>query len=298
MSEQWDGKTKGGLLGYKIFVFFIKRLGLRAAYFLLLFVSFWFALFSVKGSKAQYRLFRQQLQYGFFRSVISVLRNNYIFGMILIDKVAVLSGLKHKFTTEHINADVIKAMISDKTGGILVNAHIGSWEIAGQLLEDYGGKICILMFDEEKESVKRYMSTVETENPVRIIPIKEDGSHMMQISEILREKGILVMHGDRFREGVDTITHTFLGKQAKFPSGPYHLAAKFGVPVSFATAFREKNRHYRFYAMKPVYIDYPGNIKARKKEICEKSKLYIEDLEKMVRKYPLQWFNYYDFWAT
>ena len=295
MPEKWDGKTKGGLLGYKIFVYLINKLGLNSAYFLLFFVSFWFAIFSKTGSQAQYYLFRKRFKQSILLSLINVWRNNFIFGKILVDKVAILSGLKDRFSTEHTNADVIENMILNKTGGILVNAHIGSWEVAGQLLDRYGGKISILMFDEEQEQIKTYLSTVEDQK-IEIVPIKADGSHMLKISEILNNMGIIVMHGDRFTEGVDTFEHDFLGAKAKFPSGPYHLAAKFGVPISFATAFREKNKHYHFYAIKPFYIEYPGNIKDRKLEIYNKSKIYINELEKMIKKYPLQWFNYYQFW--
>ena len=35
MATKWEGKSKGTVLGYKIFVFFIKNLGLTAAYILL-----------------------------------------------------------------------------------------------------------------------------------------------------------------------------------------------------------------------------------------------------------------------
>lgn len=298
MTENWDGKTKGGLLGYKIFIFIIKYLGLNSAYFLLLFVSFWFALFSRKGSKAQYYLFRRRLKYNYFRSIINVYRNNFVFGMMLIDKVAILSGLKNRFTTEHTNAEVIEEMISKKTGGILVNAHVGSWEVAGQLLDRYGGKISILMLDEEQQKIKDYLSSVEGENRIEIILLKENGSHMMKISKVLNNRGIIVIHGDRYTEGVNTFKHEFLGEKASFPSGPFHLAAKFGVPISFATAFRERKKHYHFYAMKPFFIDYPGNIKRRNEEIYNKSKIYIKELEKMIKRYPLQWFNYYQFWEN
>jgi len=296
MPKQWDGKTKGSLTGYKIFIFLIKNLGLRSAYFLLLFVSLWFSLFSRKGSKAQYFFFRKRLHYNFVKSFFYVWRNNFVFGMILIDKTAILSGLKHKFSFEHTNAEVIQNMIKNKTGGILINAHIGSWEVAGQLLERYGGKISIVMVDEEHEKIKDVLSKFETENAIEIIPLKPDGSHMKKIAEVLTNKGIIVMHGDRYTEESSTIVHEFLGKVAKFPSGPYHLAAKYGVPISFATAFRERNKHYQFYAMLPVYIEYPGDIKKRKEEIFNKSKLYINELEKSIKKYPLQWFNYYPFW--
>ncbi len=298
MSENWDGKTKGGLIGYRIFVFLLKKLGLNAAYFLLFFVAFWFVLFSREATKSQYYLFRKRLKYNFFKSILFVCKNSFVFGQILIDKVAIMSGMLRKYTTEHTNADVIENMIKNKTGGILVNAHIGSWQIAGQLLERYKGIIYILMVDAENEKIKEFLQTAEGENKVEIISLKDDGSHMVKINEVLKNKGILVMHGDRFTEGADILEHIFLGEKAKFPSGPFHLAAKYGVPITFATAFREKKRHYHFFAMKPINILYPGNIQKRKEELYSKSKIYVEELEKIIKKYPVQWFNFYNFWKT
>jgi predicted LPLAT superfamily acyltransferase len=32
------------------------------------------------------------------------------------------------------------------------------------------------------------------------------------------------------------------------------------------------------------------------KSIEKTAQLYATELEKMIRKYPLQWFNYHDFW--
>jgi len=293
--KKWDGKTKGSFSGIKIFIFLIKKLGLNSAYFLLVFVAFWFAIFSRKGSKAQFYFFRERLKYPFFKSLISVYKNNFTLGQVLIDKVAILSGLKHKFTTEHTNSEVIENMIKNKTGGILVNAHVGSWEIAGQLLDRYNGKIYLVMLVAEHEKIKELFSSV-TEQKIEIIPIKEDGTHLLKINEVLEDKGIIAMHGDRFVEGAQTIKQKFLGEYALFPSGPFRLAAKYNVPISFATAFREKNRHYHFFAMKPIYVQNPGNLKKRKEEINKSMKVYLSELEKMIKKYPMQWFNYYQFW--
>lgn len=296
MSETWDGKTKGGLTGYKIFVFLIRKFGLNAAYFLLFFVVFWFVIFSRQASKSQYYLFRKRLKLGILRSFFNIYKNSFVFGQILIDKVAIMSGMQNKFTTEHTNADVISNMVNQKTGGILVNAHIGSWQIAGQLLERYEGVIYILMLDAEHEKIRDFLHTTEGENKIEIIPLKEDGSHMLKINEVLKNKGIVVMHGDRFTEGADTVEHIFLGEKAKFPTGPFHLAAKYDVPISFATAFREKKKHYHFYAVKPIRVSYPGNIKKRKEEIFNKSEIYVRELETVLKKYPYQWFNFYNFW--
>ena len=297
VDKSWDGKTKGSFSGIKIFVFLIRNIGLNAAYFLLIFVAFWFAIFSRKGSKAQFYFFRKRLKYSFIKSVISVYKNNFTLGQVLIDKIAILSGLKHKFTTEHTNSEVIENMIKNHTGGILVNAHIGSWEIAGQLLERYNGKIYLVMLVAEHEKIKELFSSV-TEQKIEIIPITEDGSHLLKINEVLENKGIIAMHGDRFVEGAQTVKHKFLGEDALFPSGPFRLAAKYNVPISFATAFRERGRHYHFFAMKPIYVKNPGNLKQRKEEINKSIKKYLSELEIMIKQYPLQWFNYYQFWKV
>ena len=45
---EWQGKSKGNVLGYKIFVFCIKHFGVRFAYFVLYFVAFYYFIFERK----------------------------------------------------------------------------------------------------------------------------------------------------------------------------------------------------------------------------------------------------------
>lgn len=295
-NKNWDGKTRGGKLGHELFIFFLKYFGIGFAYFILRFVSFWFAIFSRKGAKSQYNFFRKRMKYGKMKSVFSVYKNHFVFGQILLDKVAILSGLGKKFTYEHTNPEVIRKMLDDKTGGILINAHIGSWESAGQLLEMHGSKIYIVMLDAEHEKIKEVVKQATGPERIEIIPLKADGSHLKKIDEVLKNKGIIAIHGDRIMGDAATIEHKFLGERAKFAAGPFALAAKYGVPFSFATAFKTKRFHYHFYASEPIYVKYPGNLQERKTEIFNQSKKYVELLENMIKKYPLQWFNYYEFW--
>ena len=295
-NKAWDGKSRGGSFGHRIFIFLLQSFGLRAAYFLLAFVAFWFTLFARKGAKAQYYLFRKRLNYSLPKSLWYVYKNHFRFGQILIDKIAIFSGMAHKFTFEHHNAEVIQSMIQNKTGGILLNAHIGSWEAAGELLKKYGGTIHIVMVQKEHEHIRQHLEKLQAERQIKIIPIKENGEHLFAIREVLMNKGIIAMHGDRFMDDNATIEHAFLGEPAKFPAGPFHLASRYGVPLSFATAFRQSGRRYVFYAMQPFYVKKKANIKDRKIEILNQSKLYVQALENKIKEYPLQWFNYYNFW--
>lgn len=298
MDKNWDGKTKGSLLGHKIFVIILKTFGLNSAYFLLRFVALWFSIFSVKGAKAQYYFFRKRLKFNFLKSIFSVYKNHFIFGQILLDRVAIFSGLAHKFKYTHNNAEIIKNMIINNTGGILINAHVGSWQSAGKLLEMYGDKIYLVMVDAEHQKIKSYLNSVTDKNAIEIIPIEKNGAHLVKIDEVLKNKGIIAFHGDRFIDSSGAAEVDFFGEKAKFAKGPFQLAAKYGVPYTFATAFKENRKQYSFYAIEPRYINYPGSLPLRREEIKIHMKLYVSELETMLKKYPEQWFNYYHFWET
>ena len=73
--SQWDGKSKGTVLGYRIFVFLIQKAGIKAAYVLLYFVASYYFLFLKKSNKAIYYYFNQRLGYSNFKSKKMVFRS-------------------------------------------------------------------------------------------------------------------------------------------------------------------------------------------------------------------------------
>jgi predicted LPLAT superfamily acyltransferase len=87
-----------------------------------------------------------------------------------------------------------------------------------------------------------------------------------------------------------------MGKPALFPTGPLYLASKSKVPVSFVYTLKDTVSHYHFYATPGKVFPYPSRIKTRKQDIARMVESYVSSLEIMVRKYPLQWFNYHNFW--
>src|SRR5688572_26424235 len=95
---KWQGKSKGTPLGYRIFVFIIKALGVNVAYLVLRFVAFYYFLFSWSSTGHIYSYFRKRHNYGFLKSVAKIYRNYYVFGQTLLDKVIVMAGIDNKFT--------------------------------------------------------------------------------------------------------------------------------------------------------------------------------------------------------
>ena len=177
-------------------------------------------------------------------------------------------------------------------GGILLSAHIGNWDVAGHLFTRLETRINIVLYDGEHEQIKEYLEGVTGKRNVNIIVIKNDLSHIYAISDAFSNNELVCMHADRFIEGNKTMTANFLGLEAKFPMGPFLLASKFQVPVSFVFAVKENNLHYHFFAS--AIKDYSTYTK----DIVMQQMLndYAGEMENKVKKYPEQWFNYYDFW--
>jgi len=290
--ESWEGKTRGGVLGYKIFVWTLKNLGISFAYFLLIFVVSYFMFSSGSAFLAIYKYFRERMNYGKMKSVFSIYRNYFFFGQILIDKLAMLAGFQQRFTFDFEGEEYLRQM---ENGGLLISGHVGNWEIAGQLLVRLEKKINILMYDAEHQKIKGYLAEVLRRN-VNFIIIKEDFSHLQEIKEAFSRGEIIAMHGDRYMEGNKTVITDFLGKPAAFPLGPVNLAARFNVPASYVFAVKETRSHYHFYATPLQHIEFSNNLKKRDAILSEAVKKFIDAFETVVYKYPLQWFNYYDFW--
>ena len=167
--SSWEGKTRGGVLGYKIFVWTLKYLGISFAYFFLYFVVAYFVFSSGKAVKSLFAYFHRMQGYGRLHSLISIPRNYYLFGQVLLDKIAMLAGFQSKFTFDFDGEEYLRQM--DK-GGLLISAHVGNWEIAGQLLNRLEKKINIILFDAEHKQIKGLMSEVLTSRKVHFIYYK------------------------------------------------------------------------------------------------------------------------------
>lgn len=293
MPEQptWEGRSRGSTLGYRIFVWLLKYGGLGATYALLPFVTLYYRLFVPTATRPLMYLYTQRLQYDRKKASRLVSKNLVVFGQTIIDKIAVLSGAGSKLSFTHEGVEHIEQLVKDGKGGILLSAHLGNWEVAGHLLKRVNTVINIVMYDGEAEQMKQYMHRFESNRSFNIIFIKEDLSHIYEISAALARNELICLHGDRYRPGNRTMQHNFLGEDALFPAGPFILASKLKAPVCFVFAFKETNFHYHFYAYPPGIYEGRGT-QGMERMLDE----YVEKLEEKLNQYPWQWFNYYDFW--
>jgi predicted LPLAT superfamily acyltransferase len=205
-----------------------------------------------------------------------------------------MAGIPNRFSFEFDGEEHLRSLASLENGGILLSAHVGNWEIAGHLLKRLNTRINVVMYDAEHEKIKDYLDSVKGEKTMHVIPIRDNLSHVFEISEALRNHELVCMHADRFLPEQKTFREDFLGKKAKFPMGPFLLAAQFSVPVSITFSMKESSTHYHFSATNPKNYDRSSKTVFMKELLSD----FILEMEKKVRAYPAQWYNYYDFWAS
>ena len=289
MAAEWDGKSRGSVLGFKVFVFFIKNFGVNAAYALMHLPVPYFCLFSGKNVQGLRFYFRKRLGYSWFKSAISIYKTYFVFGQTLIDKIAISANLRDEYTFSYNGEHQIKNALAEQNGGLLISAHMGNFELAQYFFKNRidETKVSIVITDQDHQAIKDYLNKYLNKDETQFIIVKDDFSHIFEINAALAKNRLVCISGDRYLEGVKCIEGELLNKKAKFPVGPFHLGSKLQVPVLFVYVFRESGKQYQLYAER---------IKVTSKKPEDLLNSYTKSLEQMISKYPLQWFNFYNFW--
>lgn len=293
MAAEWKGKTRGGKFGYLFFIYLIRYLGVNAAYVFLSFVVIHFIPFAPKATASTWYYSRKILKKGRLSSIIFLLRNYYSLGQTLIDKVAIGNGLSKKYKFKFDNYERFIEILNDDKGAIIIGAHVGCWEIGSPFFEEYGKKINIVLYDAEHRRIKEVLEKNKIAVDYKIIAVNSDNlEHVFTIKTALDSKEYVCFQGDRYVKEDKLLTCSFMGKEAKFPAGPFLLATRLKVPVVFYFAMRESHKTYRFH----FNMAQPIARKIDTKPEQELLKQYTQALEDILKKYPEQWFNYYKFW--
>ncbi len=249
----------------------------------------YFCFFSKKNVRGLRFYFRKRLNYSRYKTALSIYKTYYIFGQSLIDKVVISSNLKQDYTFEFDGEHFLKDAQKLNKGGILISAHVGNFELAQYFFKERlsDTSISIIISDQDHQHIKDYLSQYLNRDEMQFIIVKDDMSHIFEISTALSQNRVICISGDRYLENTKYMEAELLGKTAKFPMGPFHLGSRIDVPVLFVYVMREAKRHYHLYARR---VD----VKPRNaQDLLEK---YTQSVTEIVTKYPHQWFNFYDFW--
>ena len=102
------------------------------------------------------------------------------------------------------------------------------------------------------------------------------------------------MPGDRLFGSSKSFSCPFFGDPAPFPAGPFMLAAQRSVAMVAVFVMKESVHRYRLFVKRiGEKLDQALPSRVRAEAMANE---FAANLENVVRMYPTQWFNFYDFW--
>ena len=270
-------------------VVLMKVIDRRIIYCFMAIVVPFYMIFHHDSYLATYRFFRQRFHYGRIKSFLKVYANHFRFGQVIIDRYAAYAGKKFRFELD--GNERFMELVHGERGFVQLSSHAGNYEMVGYGLTSTTKKINGLFYGGESKVMMDFRRKILAMHNVNLIEVDESMSHIFNMNAAIDRGEIVSMTGDRLFGSSKAIKCMFLGKEASFPMGPFALAVQKEVPMLAVFSMRYKGR-YRVY-VRDIEQDESLPIRARMTDMAKK---FASELENVVRMYPTQWFNYYDFW--
>jgi predicted LPLAT superfamily acyltransferase len=228
-------------------------------------------------------------------------RQYHRFVHVFLDRFLLKEG--ENLQTIHEGWEHVTAAAESGRGGIILMSHVGSWEIAAQLLKQYGRnqprmKLLLYLGAKHKEQIEKRQKKSIAQSGIRIVSVPEDGGSPMDILEglhFLREGGLVSLTGDRLwgREP-RSVTVRFAGGEARIPEIPYILALMSGAPLLIFFVYRTGKGQYHLLTKPPLYVT-AGSRQERRKAVETAAQAYADLLAETVYAHPYEWYHFEPF---
>ena len=194
---------------------------------------------------------------------------------------------------EASNGEVILKAVEAGRGAILLTAHLGNWELGGVILKVLDLPVNIVYFPDRIWGVEKSRRRYREKKGVGQLAITGSPFSLVSMMQALRRNEIVCLQGDRNygRRGVKV---DFFGSPVSFPPGPVMLAMASKAPLIPIFIIHEDGKGYRFLVEDSVPIQDTGN---REEDIRENLVRVASVLERYLKEYPDQWFNFVPYWA-
>jgi predicted LPLAT superfamily acyltransferase len=288
-----SGKLRGGRWGVWFFITVLRVLGLRMARVLAVPAAVWFSFVSPDvpaTMEFHRRMFGPQ---PWWKRRWLVFQHFLSFGGALIDRTAILAGNTRHFSFSFNGEHHLRDAVAEGKGVLLLTAHMGNWEAAGALLSRLNVPINVSGFDHESDAV-RSMLTQASKAKFRLLTLTGSPTDVIPLVAALRRGEIVAMMGDR-AYGSPATDVSFFGGTASFPTGAYVMAAIAGAPLVHVFSLSEAGGHYRFFAFPPQRPKMPPHAQ-RDAYLSDCAARFGGDLETVLTRDPLQWYNFFPFW--
>jgi predicted LPLAT superfamily acyltransferase len=298
--QRWTGRTIGGAILFGTCVKLLPLAGLRgtwlvawgiAAVFFALGGRHWF------GTRQYWRRLRPRAGIGLH--MILAYRQMASFGRILCDRMlAYLRPDLYQITP--IGLDGMRALRQQKKGCLLISAHVGNWEMSSYWLNTIAGnigKVHVVMVRDDAEFVQRYGDERLRGTFTNVIDPRDGLGASLAINNALKDGDMVCMLADRVFGEQPAVTVKFMGGEVRMPLGPFQAAAVTGAPILVGFLVKTGFSSYVVQVDEPWYVQLPSRRGDRTAALQRAVQRWAKRLELQVRRNPMQWHNFYNYWA-
>ncbi len=224
------------------------------------------------------------------------------FAETILDKIVALSG---RYPANAIRLDLCDELahaLHGQRGGLFVTAHVGCIELSQFLASAHPGlRLTVLVHTAHAEQFTRMMRRLNPLSTIAFVQVTDvSADTAMMLNERVERGEFVAIVGDRVP--VTTPRHAparFLGHDAPFPIGPYVLGALLKCPVFMLTCLRNPagsatRGHTLRCSLLAEQITLPRG--QREAALAQWTQRYASELEALLARAPLDWFNFFDFW--
>jgi len=295
-TEAWlKQREPGSVFWFRVIIRIALVLGRRVAGALLVPVCLYFLCFSIASRRASTDYLTRVL--GRRPRLRETLRHYRTFAATTLDRACLLCGRLQEFEIRNHGEEIVEGFYRRREGCVLIGAHFGSFEILRALgLQRPGLQAYFAMFDANAQKISEAFGALNPALAQTVIPLNTPDA-MLKINDALERGAFVGLLGDRLLNGRDAVVCDFLGSPAAFPAGPWRLASVLGRPAVLALGVNVGDGRYDIHF--EVLLDvWPAERAARRAAIEEGVRRFAARLEAVCRRYPYNWFNFYDFWST
>lgn len=290
MERKWVGTTFGNEWMHKSLIRMLSVIDVRIIYLFVALFVIPICLILNRSCGITYRYFRRQHHYGKIKAAWNTYINHCLFGQVVVDKFSMYAGKKFKVTVD--GYEYYKQLAKEKEGFVQLSSHVGNYEIAGYTLKADNKRLNALVFFGEKASVMRNRTKLFSDRNINMIAIRPDMGHLFEIDAALNNGETVSMPADRMFGSQKRISLSFLNGTADFPYGPFGVATMRGLDVITVHVMKTAWNAYKIIVT-PLPYDKAA---PRRAQVDELSKKYVLELERIVKAYPTQWYNYFEYW--
>ena len=295
--QDWTSRSIGSSWQHQSFYLMIRLGGRRAAYALLYVVVFYYVLLPSVRRKCNYYLARRFPQSGMWARFWNSYRMTLDLGKVLVDRALVgILGAEQVKVDLHGKQELLECLAENK-GVILVNAHVGCWQVAMSALGFMQTPVNLLMQREDDDIDRHYFEHAGIECPYRIIDPRGYLGGVLEMVEVLKRGEVLSVMGDRMlgedRNGVEV---EFMGGTVTMPFSAYKLASATGAPIVVLFSYKTGSDSYELKLYKTIRV--PSGLGRGNNVFRPYVREFAETLEVFCSEHPFQFFNFFDMWQN